>query len=70
MSAARISFLAKNNPLPCLPGRVRVGCERSELQAVTQAFGSTPKHKQPLPNPPLPLQGRELAPHASTGTHA
>ena len=82
MSAALISIIAKNRSLPCLQGRVRVGCERSERQKevvtpmhVLATSGYTLKHKQPHPNPPLLPQGRErtIAMHASAhtpGTHA
>jgi hypothetical protein len=82
MSEARISINAKGSPLPCLQGRARVGCERSERQRevvaaahVLATFGYTLKHKQPHPNPPLLSQGRErtIEMHASAhtpGTHA
>jgi hypothetical protein len=82
MSTARISITAKNSPLPCLQGRARVGCERSERQKevvvsihVLATCGYTLKHKQPHPNPPLLSQGRERTSemHASAhtpGTHA
>ena len=82
MNEARISIVAKSRPLPCLQGRVRVGCERSERQkeviAPTHVLATcsyTLKHKQPHPNPPLLSQGRERTTqmHASAhtpGTHA
>jgi hypothetical protein len=66
MSTARISITAEDSPLPCLQGRARVGCERSERRKPIHTL----KHKQPLPNPPLPSQGRELALRTTPGTHA
>jgi hypothetical protein len=82
MSAALTLVTAKSSSLPCLQGRVRVGCERSERQkevvapAHVLATCSYPlKHGQLHPSPPLLSQGRErnITMHASAhtpGTHA
>ena len=73
-SKVGIWIIATNGSLPCLQGRVRVGCERSERQEPNMAsihflrkFSFTLKPKQPHPNPPpgsspgqaLLPQGRE-----------
>jgi hypothetical protein len=68
MEGIRIHKHAGISSLPCLQGRVGVGCERSEWRkddvakahARPAKFNDTLKHKQPHPNPPLLSQGREL----------
>src|SRR5579875_3526791 len=59
--------VAKIRSLPCLQGRVGVGCERSEpweadvvVMRIWERFCCVLKHKQPHPNPPLLPQGRGL----------
>ncbi|GGA24560.1 hypothetical protein GCM10010981_11300 [Dyella nitratireducens] len=43
-AAAGISIIAKDHPLPCSQGRVKVGCERSERRVLDVAATRIPRN--------------------------
>lgn len=53
---------APQSPSPCVQGKAGSGCQAQ--RAVQNATPSAPPANQPLPNPPLPMQGKRPSPES------